>query len=62
MSYSISISLINANNLPTTIKKGQKIAQAVFSPVACGKWINFNKVENINDKDRGDKGFGSTGI
>lgn len=58
----IQVIIFNANNLPTTIKKGQKIAQAVFSPVACGKWINFNKVENINDKDRGDKGFGSTGI
>jgi dUTP pyrophosphatase len=58
----IQVIIFNANNLPTTIKKGQKIAQAVFSPVACGKWINFNKVENINDKDRGNKGFGSTGI
>ena len=58
----IQVIIFNANNLPTTIKKGQKIAQADFSPVACGKWINFNKVENINDKDRGDKGFGSTGI
>jgi dUTP pyrophosphatase len=58
----IQVIIFNANNLPTTIKKGQKIAQAVFSPVACGKWINFNKVENINDKDRGDKGFGSTGV
>jgi dUTP pyrophosphatase len=58
----IQVIVFNTNNHPITIKKGQKIAQAVFSSVACGKWINFNKVENINDKDRGDKGFGSTGI
>jgi len=58
----IQVIIFNANNNPITIKKGQKIAQAVFSPVACGKWINFNKVENINDKDRNSNGFGSTGI
>jgi dUTP pyrophosphatase len=58
----IQVIIFNANNLPTTIKKGQKIAQAVFSPVACGKWIKFNKVENINNKDRNSNGFGSTGI
>jgi dUTP pyrophosphatase len=58
----IQVIVFNTNNHPITIKKGQKIAQAVFSSVACGKWINFNKVENINDKDRGDKGFGSTGV
>jgi dUTPase len=28
----------------------------------CGKWLDFTKVSNIEDKDRSDKGFGSTGI
>ena len=58
----IKVIIFNTNNHKVKIDKGQKIAQAVFSPVVCGKWINFNKVENINDKDRSDKGFGSTGI
>jgi dUTP pyrophosphatase len=58
----IQVIIFNTNNHEITIKKGQKIAQAVFSSVASGKWINFNKVENINNKDRGDKGFGSTGV
>jgi hypothetical protein len=44
------------------IEKGQKIAQAVVCPVVSGKWVTFKKVENIEDKDRSDKGFGSTGI
>ena len=58
----IQVIVFNTNNHQIIIEKGQKIAQAVFSSVACGKWIKFTKVKNINDKDRGDKGFGSTGI
>lgn len=58
----IQVIIFNANNLTTTIKKGQKIAQAVISPVVSGKWIKLTKVNNINNKDRGEKGFGSTGI
>ena len=58
----IQVIVFNTNNHQILIEKGQKIAQAVFSSVACGKWIKFTKVKNINDKDRGDNGFGSTGI
>ena len=58
----IKVIMFNTNPYPVTIKKGQKIAQAVLSPVVCGKWINFIKVENIEDKDRSDNGFGSTGV
>jgi dUTP pyrophosphatase len=58
----IQVIVFNTNNHEITIKKGQKIAQGVFSSVASGKWIQFNKVENINDKDRNSNGFGSTGI
>ena len=39
-----------------------KIAQAVLTSVVNGKWVQLNKLNNINDKDRGDKGFGSTGV
>jgi dUTPase len=28
----------------------------------CGKWVNLVKVEEIEEKDRNDKGFGSTGL
>ena len=58
----IKVILFNANSLPTTIKKGQKIAQAVICPVVSGKWVNLVKVDNIEDKDRSDNGFGSTGV
>lgn len=58
----IQVILFNTTKNNVIIKKGQKIAQAVISPVVSGKWIKLTKIDNINNKDRGDKGFGSTGI
>jgi dUTP pyrophosphatase len=58
----IKVIIFNTTQDIVDIKKGQKIAQGVLSPVVCGKWITLKKVKNIEDKDRSDKGFGSTGI
>ena len=58
----IKVIIFNTTNSDVKIPKHQKIAQAVVSPVVCGKWLEFVKVSNIEDKDRSDKGFGSTGI
>jgi dUTP pyrophosphatase len=58
----IQVILFNTTNQKIKINKGQKIAQAVVCPVVSGKWIKLTQVSNIEDKDRSDKGFGSTGI
>ena len=58
----IKVIIFNTNPNKVTINKNQKIAQAVISPVVCGKWVNLKQVKNIEDKDRSNKGFGSTGI
>lgn len=58
----IKVILFNTTNERIKIEKGQKIAQAVFSPVLSGKWVNLIKVEEIEEKDRNNKGFGSTGL
>jgi len=58
----IKVILFNTTKNDIKINKGQKIAQAVVCPVVSGKWINLVKVDNIDDKDRSDNGFGSTGI
>jgi dUTP pyrophosphatase len=58
----IKVILFNTNNSEVTINKGMKIAQAVFCPVMNGRYINFNRVDEIKEKDRKDNGFGSTGI
>ncbi len=58
----VKVILFNVNNHQVKINKGMKIAQAVLTSVVNGKWVQLNKLNNINDKDRGDKGFGSTGV
>lgn len=54
----IKVILINLGEEPVEIKKGQKIAQLVFSPVV---QTAFTEVEALADSDRGAGGFGSTG-
>ena len=43
------------------IYKGDKIAQAVVCPVIQGKEIELIRVDGIDEKDRNENGFGSTG-
>jgi dUTP pyrophosphatase len=58
----IKVIVFNTNNHPVIIDKGMKIAQAVLCPVLNGKYVNLSNVDEIKDTDRGDNGFGSTGI
>lgn len=58
----IKVILMNMNNYAITVDKQQKIAQAVLCPVVSGKWINLVEKNQINEKERGENGFGSTGI
>jgi dUTP pyrophosphatase len=58
----IKVIIFNTNSEPFTIKKGMKVAQAVLCPVVNGKWVNLEERKVISDKDRGNNGFGSTGI
>jgi dUTP pyrophosphatase len=58
----VKVILFNVNNHEFVVNKGMKIAQAVLTSVVNGKWVNLVKKNNINSTDRGDKGFGSTGI
>jgi dUTP pyrophosphatase len=58
----IKVIVFNTNNYDFTITKGMKIAQAVFAPVQNGRYVSFQKVDGVEEKDRGNNGFGSTGI
>ena len=58
----VKVILYNSTQNIIKVDKGQKIAQACVCPVANGRWINPVEVSEISGKDRGDKGFGSTGI
>jgi dUTP pyrophosphatase len=58
----IKVIVFNTNNETVTISKGMKIAQAVLCPVVCGKYVSLELTNKVDNKDRGDKGFGSTGL
>jgi dUTP pyrophosphatase len=58
----IKVIIFNTNNVTVTIPKRMKIGQAVLCPVVNGKYVKFEEVDNISEKDRGNNGFGSTGI
>lgn len=58
----IQVIVFNTNNYSVTIPKGMKVGQAVLCPVVQGKFVNFEEVGQIEEKDRGNNGFGSTGI
>ena len=54
--------IFNTNNHPVTITKGMKFGQAVLCPVVNGGWVHLDQREQVIDKERGDNGFGSTGL
>jgi dUTP pyrophosphatase len=57
----VKVILYNTNTKSYVVKKGQKIAQAVLCPVHAGFKVNLVNKE-VEEKDRGSNGFGSTGI
>jgi dUTP pyrophosphatase len=58
----IQVIVFNTNNTTVTIPKGMKVGQGVLCPVIQGKYVVFEQVGKVEDKDRGNNGFGSTGI
>jgi len=58
----IKIILMNLSKDDFVINHGDRIAQAVVSPVISGRWCNLKKINNLTKTQRGDGGFGSTGI
>ena len=58
----IKVITFNTNNTEFIVQKGMKIAQAVLSPVICGKHVLIGEIQEIKQTDRNDRGFGSTGL
>jgi len=58
----VKVIMFNTTQHSVMIEKGTKVAQAVLSRCLPGKWVDLVKVDVINNKDRNEKGFGSTGI
>lgn len=54
----ISVMMTTNHHSSSQIKKGDKIAQLVVSPIIAVEW---SKVVVLQETDRGDAGFGSSG-
>lgn len=55
----IKVLLINFGQEPFTIKRNERIAQMVFQHVAN---VRFELVTSLSDTERGEGGFGHTGV
>jgi dUTP pyrophosphatase len=54
----VGVILINHGAEPFVVKRGERIAQMIVSPVVQSAWI---EVETLDETPRGAGGFGSTG-
>ena len=55
----VAVLLINLGSQPAVIRRGDRIAQMVVSPV----WrADFDVVDELPETERGSNGFGSTGV
>ena len=55
----IKVCLLNTSAIPYTVHHGDRIAQMVFTKV---EKAEFEEVGELQSTDRGDGGFGSTGV
>jgi dUTP pyrophosphatase len=51
--------LFNTTDVDFEVKKGDKIAQIVIAPVTRPR---IEETESVDETDRGEGGFGSTGV
>jgi dUTP pyrophosphatase len=54
----IKVVLINHGDAPFMVRRGDRIAQMVVAPVSM---VTFLERETLDETERGDKGYGSTG-
>jgi dUTP pyrophosphatase len=55
----VKVRLYNLGNTPIKFNKGDRIAQAVIKKVEV---VKFAEAEGLSETDRGENGFGSTGV
>ena len=55
----VGVILINLSSEEFVIKDGERVAQMVVSKHEQAEWI---EVETLDSSERGDSGFGSTGV
>ena len=55
----VKVIVMNAGDAPFTVRRGDRVAQLVISPVAHAEW---EECESLDDTVRGEGGFGHTGV
>lgn len=55
----IKVILVNLSDVPFTLEPGERIAQMV---IARFEHISWNEVDTLSETDRGEGGFGHTGV
>ena len=55
----IMVVLYNQSSLPQTLHKNDRIAQLIIQPYIEATWI---ETDTLDETERGDGGFGSSGI
>lgn len=55
----LKVLLVNLGDQDFTVKNGDRIAQIIVAPVTVG---NFVQVSSLSETERGEGGFGSTGV
>jgi dUTP diphosphatase len=55
----VAVILINLGESPFILRRGDRVAQLVISPVETVEW---EEAETFEESGRGDSGFGSTGV
>lgn len=55
----VKVLVINLGREPVVLKRGDRIAQLLISPVA---HVQVARVERVDDTQRGEGGFGHTGV
>lgn len=55
----VQVILINLGQEPFTIRRGDRVAQLVIAPVMRAQWVS---VTELPDTERGEGGFGHSGV
>ncbi|MEM1109143.1 MAG: dUTP diphosphatase [Planctomycetota bacterium] len=55
----VKVALINHGPMPFTVEPGMRIAQMIIKPVPRTEWV---EVDELPPTERGDGGFGHTGV
>ncbi len=55
----ILVSLMNSSDTDFTVEPGDRVAQLMFMPVLCAELL---EVQSLDITERGEGGFGSTGV